>query len=372
MPTVPLPSALRRLLPALLAGAALLPGAPPARADGCDDCRAPTLADLEAAPGFRVELRLLDGWPHLVLPDEVAVNGDECSYVARSAPALTTGPTWSVLRAAGEVLNCPWARTSDSVSFEVAEGDTTEWKVQGEVGATASLAAVQLAAKVGGGYGRGTSVTEVRTHTTTIEAQPGHRVPWEGYFEVAPLTLSIEFAVTRRWSWWTKHPNFGDTVLASGSVWIDCGTERVTLTRRAALRGWVKTGDRPCGEPDLGAVTPPAPPPPASEPTPALTPASGPAPVAPPRPGQEPSGEPGQAPGPAPLPVPDTTPPTGPVAPPAGSPVPAPTPSTTDPDGSGDLGDAPTGPFLRDDASTCPFRYARAPRCAAPERARCA
>lgn len=355
MPVFRLPeAALRRLLPAaLLAGAALCLPAGGARADACSDCPAPSRAELEAQPGFVLGTRPLLQWPYLPVTDSLETFAAECAYSASSAPDVVPGPTWSILRATGEVLNCPWAKTSTEVAFELEEGDSTEWSVEGEAGASLSAAALSLAAKLKAGYVRGSVRSEVRALKTTIEAQPGHRVPWEGYFEVGPLQLTIDFAVTRRWSWWTKHPNSGDVVLASGSIWMDCGGERVTLKRQAAFHAWVETGDRPCGVPELSA-RPPAPPP---GPPPVVTPGTGPAPgpVPPQEPGQ-PGGDPvpdwdedeprPDLPQPHALPPPADAPPGEPVAPPPPLPVPPPVPTVPDPSASDGLGEAPTGRFL--------------------------
>lgn len=365
-----------RVLALMLAGL-LLGRASAAQADACSDCPGPTLADLQAQPGFALEWRPSPlGWPGSS-EDYAETNPNGCSFTALGDPHVVQGPAWAVLRGTGEVFNCPQAKSSSEISFTVEEGDSTQWSVQGEVGAELEALGLKLASKVGGGYGRGHAVREVRVHKQTLEAQPGHRVPWEGYFLLATLSLDLDVSVSRNWSWWTKNSATGAEVHRSGTIQMPCGSDHLRLERQASLSAFLHLYDGACGDPagaltDLGLfpparvpLTPPAQdlptltpgddeadlppgdpeqghdlpnlPPPLRVPAPVpLSPAAPDLPTGPggePRPNDAPAQPAG---GGDPLPVPDAPPPVG--NPPAQEPV-APYPTE-----SKDLGDAPTGP----------------------------
>lgn len=308
-----------------------------ASADACSSCPAPSGADFEAALG-----RPLGDLPTGAYMEILAA---ECAYDQTGGSAPVQGPAWIVLRGTGEVWNCPDSSSEDTVSIEVAESDNTSWTLTSEVSAKVAALAMEAAVKVGVGVGGGHSVTEIKRVTKTLTASLGHRIPWEGYFTVADFTLTLEFAVSRRWSWWVKSSASGDTVLTSGSLYSSCGRERATLKRRAAIGYKFQLGDGPCGPglalpTDLGPWPAPIPPPP-----PPTTPDSGslPAPqgATPPTPAGPP---------PVTLDDPDEDDPAGQPAPPGPSvpplpplPLPAPSPTDPTPGDSGALGDAPTG-----------------------------
>lgn len=367
----------RRPLALLLAGLLLLGPAGRAHADACSDCPGPTLADLRAQPGFALESRPSPlAWPGPA-DDYVETNPNGCSFTALSRPDVAQGPAWAVLRGTGEVFNCPEAKSASEISFTVEEGDSTQWSVQGEAGGELEAFGLKLAAKIGGGYGRGHAVREVRAHRQTLEAQPGHRVPWEGYFLLATLSLDLDVSVSRNWSWWTKNTATGAEVHRSGTLQMPCGSDHLRLERQASLSAFLHLYDGACGASgnaliDLG-LFPPAPvpvtpptqdlptltpgedeadlppggpeqghdlpnlPPPLREPAPA--PQSPAAPDLPTGPGGEPrpnDAPPGPAGGDDPLPQPG-------ALPPLGHPRPA-LPEAPSPTESKDLGEAPTGP----------------------------
>ncbi len=340
-------------LPAALALALLLLAGPgrPADADACSDCPGPTLDDLRTQSGFGLETRSL--WGGLVsAEDRVETNANGCSYAAAGDPRIDVGAAFSVLRGWGEVWNCPESKSSTEIGIEIAEGDSTSWHVEGEVSAEVNAVALKLAVKLGGGFGRGHVVTEVRSYRQTIEAQPGHRIPWEGYFLLAPLTLTIDLSVTRNWSWWTKNDLTGHEVHRSGTIDVPCGTQTVAVTRQASVGAYLHLSDRACGAApgspavDLGPFPPAAPP--------VTTPGVPPPFLAPDAGGDD--GEDGGLPQATPqghdlpdlpAPVPAGAPDDAPVAPrPEGGPAPVeePTGGARPPSTSGDLPEAPTGP----------------------------
>jgi hypothetical protein len=355
----------------------LAAGAGPVRADACSSCPEPTLQDLAALPGFTLHALPADVFGHRPT-DYVETDAGECTYVPKNDPQVAITASRLVLRGVGEVWHCPHSSSDDQITYSIAAGDSTEWKVAGEVGATLKAVALEVAGKVSGGYASGRSTNEVKTVTKTLRAAMGHRIAWEGYFEIASLALTVEVDVTRRWSWWTKNARTFDVVLRSGSIWMSCGTERVPLARSASIRYAIHLLDRACGAPpgtppdDLGWF--PLPPP--------TTPSDdAPAPAPPdPAPGDEPpvdggsgggTAGPDEAPpaaaGPAAAPeatppAPGTTPPapgTTPAAPgtspdpeagaepyadPEFRPWPPPSPTNPHPRDSSEAGWAPTGP----------------------------
>jgi hypothetical protein len=317
----------RLLLSLLLGLLALGASAGAARADACSSCPAPSPADLAAQPDYPV-----GPWPQGTYLETLAC---ECTYKVSGVPTVTQGPAWLVFRGSGEVWNCPESASDDHVTIEIAEGDSTSWSFAAEASATVKAVALEVALKVSAGVGGGHVITEVKRVTKIIRAQVGHRIPWAGYFELADFTLDMDLAVTRRWSWWIKNVYLGHTVLTSGSIFMDCGTDHATLTRRGSIGYKFRLADAPCSAgpattpSDLGWWPIPLPPPP-----PPVTPGSDPLPPSvddpdePATPAAPPQGAP-----PAPAPA----------APPPG-PVPPPSPTNPHPEDSGGMGDAPTGP----------------------------
>lgn len=317
----------RRLPTSVAAAAALLlliAGARPASADACSDCKEPTLQDLMAVPGFTLQ-SLPPGWFGGGPTDFYEIDAGECTYALKGAPSMSIVSSKLVLRGSGEVWNCPESSSDDTISFQIEQEDSTSWTLHGEVSAQLKVLALSFAAKAGISTGGGRSITEVRSVTKSLHAAYGHRIEWEGYFEVATFSLTLAFDVTRRWSWWTKNHVTGYTVLRSGSIWMACGSETVELSRNASISYKLRLYDRSCLEPlapprDLGWFPPPPTTPPAG-PLPGGSAGQPPAPAPPPPP---------PPPSVPPPPAPPTTPPSTPVggsnppAPPDEAPPPCP------------------------------------------------
>lgn len=314
----------------LLSVAALLllsAGARRASADACSDCKEPTLRDLMGVPGFTLH-SLPPGWFSSPSTDYVETDAGECTYTPKGDPSTTIVSSKLVLRGHGEVWNCPESSSDDEISFEIAQGDSTTWTLSAEVGVQLKAIAIAVAGKVGVSTGGGRSITEVRSVKKSLHAGQGHRIEWEGYFEVATFSLTIVFDVTRRWSWWTKNQVTGYTVLRSGSIWMSCGTETVELSRNASIGYRIHLYDRSCLEPlapprDLGPFPLPTTPPAGD--LPGSAPRNPPPSAAPPPPPPPPPFPPGA--------VPPTTPPSAPTGGAANPPAPPvaapPTPGLT-------------------------------------------
>ncbi|MFM8386589.1 MAG: hypothetical protein ACKOCB_07235 [Planctomycetia bacterium] len=249
--------------------------ASPARAEGCEDCAAPSAQALRSQPGFGLFVRQ-DRWGAR-REDTLHLDAGACAYAPASTPVARLGKSWMVLRGTGTVASCPWGSTDASVSVSIAEGDSTDWRVEGEVQVELKAVALSTAASAKTGVAHGRTLQEVRQVTQRIEAAPGHVIDWEGWFELADLTLDLDLSVTRRYAWWTKNPLTGDHVHAAGEVLVDCGRERVTLRRQASLGVRFRLWDAPCdgSTPPVDLGTFPRP-----RPAPVLTPPA--APVAPP------------------------------------------------------------------------------------------
>ncbi len=309
------PTSRLRRLGALLAlgGLALAWAAPAGHADTCSACPEPTLADLEKQAGFELTSRTDDdGQAHT---DYVVTDGGECSYSVSVPPLVTIGKTWTVLRGSGTVYNCPWGDTSTTVTISISEGDSSEWKVEGEVSAEVALIALKLGGSLGGSLGGGQVKGEVRTLSQHIGAAFGHVLDWHGLFELADVTLDGQVDVTRRFAWWTKNEATEHTVHRKGDVRMACGAESVRLTRRASIGAMFHIWDGSCDAKvtpvDLGTFPRPKPPP-------VITP----------------------PPTPVPVPVPDEDP----TDPPPSLPVPLdPDAQPSTPQQSADLDDPPAG-----------------------------
>lgn len=303
-PGAPLQRVRTRVLVLLLVALGLAPQA--AQADACAQCAAPTEASLAGQPGFALYERE-DRWGAR-RTDTLHVDAGSCSYAPAAAPVARLGKSWMVLRGQGTVASCPWGATEASVSVTLSEGDSTDWKVEGEVQAEVELAALAASAGLKVGMAHGRTLHEVRQVTQRIEAAPGHVLDWEGWFELADLTLDLELAVTRRYAWWTKNHLTGDVVHLSGEVLVACGREQVTLRRQASLGVCFRLWDAPCDgsapPTDLGSFPRPRPAPVLTPPAQPLTPLPSLAPALLPVPGT-PGAEPPAAPGAAPAPVAD-------------------------------------------------------------------
>ncbi|MFM8980287.1 MAG: hypothetical protein ACKOSS_07490 [Planctomycetia bacterium] len=262
----------------LLARLLLAAGLPlrAAQADACATCAAPTEASLSGQPGYALYVRE-DRWGTR-RSDTLHVDGDACTYALGTTPVARLGKSWMVLRGTGTVCNCPWGATDASVSVSLGDGDSTDWKVEGEVQAEVALVALKASAGLKVGVTHGRSLHEVREVTQRIEAAPGHVLDWEGWFELAELTLDLELDVTRRYAWWTKNQLTGDEVHLRGEVLVGCGRERVTLRRQASIGVRFRLWDAPCdgsaAPTDLGTF-------PRPRPAPALTPSPAAVPVLP-------------------------------------------------------------------------------------------
>jgi hypothetical protein len=233
------------------------------RADTCSACPEPTLADLAQQAGFELTSRTDDdGTAHT---DYVVTDGGECAYAVSVPPLVTIGKSWTVLRGSGTVYNCPWGDTSTTVTISLSEGDSSEWKVEGELSAELALIALKLGGSLGGSLGGGHVQGEVRTLSQHIGAAPGHVLDWHGLFELADVTLDGQVDVTRRFAWWTKNEATEDTVHRQGNVWTACGAEKVRLTRRASIGAMFHIWDGSCDATvtpvDLGTFPRPKPPP---------------------------------------------------------------------------------------------------------------
>lgn len=257
------PSSLPSWFAVLLALALLV--APPAAQASCEDCPGPTWAELRAQPGFVMVIRR---GPYGALLDYLEVDGGECRVVLEDTPTIRKTGSWLVLRATGEVWNCPHSASTDRVVIETREGDSTDWTLSGTVAAELDAVVASVRAQLEAGISRGASITEVTRVEKTITAAWCRRIPWEGYFEIARYEAVAHGRVERRYAWWTKNLNTGSVVHVHGEMWVHCTSGEILLWRRAAIAGFFHLSEASCKDPACAPLTPrdlgwfPDPPPP--------------------------------------------------------------------------------------------------------------
>jgi len=237
-----------RLLFLLLATLLLAAAPTPAHADGCTNCPRPTLADLQAQPGFVLEDR--PGSPGHVRPDTYYVDRGQCVTTSTGTPVVTRGYTWLVLRGSGEVWHCPHSKSVDAITVESSVSDSSEWSFTVKIAAEFRAFAAKIKAEVEAGRTTGVTITEVTSITKTITPAWCHRITWEGWFEVGTFKAETKITTQQRFAWWTKNLTTGDKVHAKGSIWKLCGSQDVVLSRRAPIAGYFALRQRGCADPE--------------------------------------------------------------------------------------------------------------------------
>ncbi len=251
VPRTPIP--LRQLTLLLLIpclAAALL--APPARAGGCEGCPAPSLEQLQAQPGFKIEFRPVgskEGFPDFVYTDAGA-----CNASMVGTPDVQIDDGWLVLRGQGEVWHCPHSKSIDTITIETRASDRTEWSFSTKLSTELGVVGASMKAEVQAGRTTGRAVTEVTTVSKTIAPSYCHRILWRGLFEVVRLKATAEYRFTRTWAWWTKNVTTGAKVHASGKMQVACGSGRLEMERTAPISGHFELVQRGCDDEGCGHV----------------------------------------------------------------------------------------------------------------------
>jgi hypothetical protein len=328
---------------ALLLAWAVAAGAAAAGAEEfeCDGCGPPGMTDLQTDSRFALEVR--DGET-----DYVEFHGHECTFQILPPPRYHLDAEWWVLMGSGMVWDCPSSKSSDTIVVEFGKERSSDWESSSGGSAGLSVLGFSIGGALHEAVRSGFRVREVNRLEKTIEASWCHRIAWDAYFKVAKYRGEIDWKVTRRWSWWTKNDETGDTVHRYGQVSVTCASGTAAYGRIVPIDVMLHLTDHPC--PDaalcpqftptpLGFYPPPMPPPP---PPPVITPSDLPTEPAPGTPGPvgEDSGAEGGSPAPGtPGPV-DGEPGDEPEAPTG----PGPAAEGSDPYG---VGDPPAG--------TCPI-----------------
>jgi len=223
--------------------------APVARADGCEDCAAPTVADVQAQTGVKLKTR-----PGIFGParDTMEMDAGDCSAQMVAPPEITRLRSWLVLRAMGEVFNCPSVKSSAAVVAETRQSDSSSWSLAVKGSFKLKGLVAEVSAEISTGQTTGVTITEVTRVTQTLQAGSCRRIPWRAYFEVGEFRATAEFAYTQTWAWWTKNATTGASVHAKGTIQVDCGSAEVTLQRKAPVAGYFELSQGACGDPECG------------------------------------------------------------------------------------------------------------------------
>jgi hypothetical protein len=230
----------------LLAGALPLVAAAALHASNCTGCPPPSMATLQAQPGFTLAVRTSPSDPDEVATDQVHLDAGECVTELAGPPNVVRIASWLALRGEGEVWHCPHSRSQDTITVQAAASDSTSWELSGSIGFKLGDVAEAITAELSRGNTTGTTITEVTSVSKTIVPGYCHRIRWAGYFEVATFKATAEVKFSQRWAWWTKNATTGSTVHAKGDVWVSCGTGTVELGRMAPIAGYFSLSQRGC------------------------------------------------------------------------------------------------------------------------------
>jgi hypothetical protein len=236
---------LRHGLAALLAALALV-GAPPAHAGGCDACPTPTLQELAAA-GMVLQTRPDPLFAGVRYRDQVYTDAGECTAHLTAPPDVRYDSSYLVVRGEGEVWNCPHSKSTDTITVEASETDSSGWTLTASTSVKLKGLAGEVSAEISAGHSTGTAITEKTSISKTIDPAWCHRVQWTAKFEVATYVATADFAFTQRWAWWTKNVATGDKALQKGDVVVSCGTATVEISRKAPIAGFFLLSQSGCG-----------------------------------------------------------------------------------------------------------------------------
>lgn len=227
--------------------AASLALAPPAGADACSECKAPSAAEVRAAAGTAL--------------DEAGryyeIDGGECSIVWTGQPPKQQTGQWPIWEAHDTAWNCPESKKDGDLSFKLTKDKRFEWTVTVEAGSTLDAWIAEVAAKMvkeltaGGG-----EEVEVTVHQH-IEAKYCHRIEYWAKFFVGDVEADWDFALKRRFRWWVKsHYGSSSAVYASGDLYSNCGSGTAKAKRLEPLDLSIGQYDHGCKTGDCKDVPP--------------------------------------------------------------------------------------------------------------------
>ncbi len=216
-----------RIALVLVATVALAPGGE-ARGDACSECGPPTLAELGSHPDFQLDTRHGS-------KDYVETDGGECTFKIEGEPTMKKTGSWLILRGTGEVWNCPFGSSEDTMTATTSESDSSGWTLSASAKVSLKSLGTGVETTVTAAVNQSCTIQEVTSISKKLKAAYCHRIPWKAYFEVATYEAQVEYTLSRRFAWWTKNVRTGHVVHRHGEVWIVCETGTATLDAEAPI-----------------------------------------------------------------------------------------------------------------------------------------
>ena len=225
--------------------------APPAEAGECIGCPSPAVSDVIAEAEIPLQRREAPPpWDALIEParDYVEMDAGDCFFKLSGGDDAELIRSWLVLRAYGEVWNCPHSKSTSTISASVAAEDRTSWSVaeSGEVGLNLGVIKAGHALNSTNGGSRG--ITETTDLSTTITAQACRRIPWLAYLRVGRYKVEIRVAMIQPYKWWTKNSNTGAKVHSSGTYEQECAAITAPFERTAPMAWHLRLAEYPCAD----------------------------------------------------------------------------------------------------------------------------
>lgn len=227
------------------------PNLPRASAGECIGCDAPALNDIMAAEGVTLALRHPEPpLDEIVGParDYMEIDAGDCEFHVSGPEEAEQVASWLVLRAYGEVWNCPHSKSSSTISASVTTDDRSEWSVSGKVSAGLDLGVVKAGAELARTDGGSRGISETADLTTSITAQACRRIPWIAYLRVARFRIDMTITMVQPYAWWTKNAHTGSTVHQKGTYEQVCLSATVPFERKAPLAWHVRLAEYPCAD----------------------------------------------------------------------------------------------------------------------------
>ncbi|MDJ0973395.1 MAG: hypothetical protein QNJ98_02965 [Planctomycetota bacterium] len=225
------------------------PAAPPALAGECIGCPEPSVSEIVAAENVTLASRSpeppFDLWGG-ASRDYMEMDAGDCEFNVTGPEEADRVATWLVLRAYGEVWNCPHSKSSSTISASVTHEDRSDWSLAATVSAGLELGVLKAGAELTETNGGSRGIKETSDLSTTLTAQACRRIPWLAYLRVARYRIEMTVTMVQPYAWWTKNDNTGAKVHQKGTYEVECLSVDIPFQRKAPLAWHLHLASYPC------------------------------------------------------------------------------------------------------------------------------